>query len=364
MYLQKSKSLQTTPMLMSSSRLGHAPDQGLMKSMLQSYLECLDRRNDRLNIVYKEILEIRARIAEIHTSCQLEVAVGDEGALDSSVHLQAIVDDWPRTIMTAAFDELNVISQSLTPLELSILEEKTAFQGQLSDLEYGPSESTITLPEGADLLQEIRTHITELLASVQSEVTMPESGIPDNSAYPQSVVGDEPQTIASFALDELNDISPLLTSLGLPLLPKSLAFHGQLSDQWYGPFNSVGDMGSLPEDADPPFGQRSQDRDTAGFISHQFGAQSFPHQHDIYPEGQTFPGSSSIHDQQLPLPIVQVSHKVKCTWPGCTRFLQKDSLTRHVNETHRRKVKAVCADCGRKFTRRYLKTAHICRAKM
>ncbi|KAG2126519.1 hypothetical protein DEU56DRAFT_959513 [Suillus clintonianus] len=242
---------------MSSSQLGHTPDQDSTRSTLQSCLECLDRHNDRLNIVYKEIIEIR-------------------------------------------------------------------------------------------------TLITELLAGVQSEVTVTESGTLDDSAYLRAIVGDDPKTIAPFALDELDDISPLLP----------LALHGQFSDQGYGPLESVGDMGSLLEDADPPFSQCSQDRDTAGFISHKLGAKSFLHQHDMYPEGQTLSGSSSTHDQRFPPPIVQISHKVKCTWPGCTRFLKKDGLTRHVNETHRRKVKAVCAVCGKKFTRPYLKRNHICLAEM
>ncbi|OAX34268.1 hypothetical protein K503DRAFT_774724, partial [Rhizopogon vinicolor AM-OR11-026] len=59
------------------------------------------------------------------------------------------------------------------------------------------------------------------------------------------------------------------------------------------------------------------------------------------------------------VPIAQGGQeKVKCAWPGCSRFMTKDSFTRHVNETHLRKVKAVCARCERGFPRTYMKTNH------
>ncbi|KAG2743312.1 hypothetical protein P692DRAFT_20838969 [Suillus brevipes Sb2] len=45
------------------------------------------------------------------------------------------------------------------------------------------------------------------------------------------------------------------------------------------------------------------------------------------------------------------------------RAVKKDNLTRHVNEMHRRKVKAVCTGCRKGFARPYVLKAHIYRAK-
>ncbi|KAG1749445.1 hypothetical protein EDB19DRAFT_1904546 [Suillus lakei] len=194
-----------------------------------------------------------------------------------------------------------------------------------------------------------------------------ESGTLDNSDYPKAIVDDEPQTITPSALDELNAVSPLLTPLELPILPELLAFRGQLSDQYYRPLESARVMGPLPEDVDPPFGQLPQDllRGTSSSMSYELSVQPFLHQHGTYSEGRTLSGSSARRDQSLPSPIVQCSQdKVKCTWPGCSKFVKKDNRTRHVNETHLRKVKAVCAGCGKRFTRPYLRRDHICPAEM
>ncbi|KAG1884612.1 hypothetical protein F4604DRAFT_1919057 [Suillus subluteus] len=107
--------------------------------------------------------------------------------------------------------------------------------------------------------------------------------------------------------------------------------------------------------------------DTSSLVSHELGAQPLLTQNGTYPEGQILPGCSARRDQvqQLPLPIVQSSqHKVKCTWHGCSTSVKKGNLTCHVNETHWRKIKAFCADCGKGFTRPYMKKNHICRVKM
>ncbi|KAG1778298.1 hypothetical protein EV702DRAFT_1095450 [Suillus placidus] len=252
--LRPESSLTSTPRLTSSSRLGRAPDQDSMRSSLQSCLECLDRVHDRLDCVYKEILEIRIRITELLATYQSEITMADEGALNSSIDLQAIVDDKPQIIVPLALDELNASSPSLTPPELSVLAEPLAFRGQLSDLEYGPLGFTSTLPEGVGRVQ------------------------PD-----------------------------LLLS------------------------------------------------GTSGVASYGLGIPGFLPQYDKYFNGKTLSESSARHDQQPCLPIAQGSQdKVKCTWSGCSRAVRKDNLTRHVNEMHRRKVKAVCAGCGKRFARPYM----------
>jgi hypothetical protein len=100
-----------------------------------------------MDCVYKEILEIRARITELLVTCQSEISMEDEGTLDNSVDFQAIVDDEPQTIMPFALDG---VPASFTP-QLPILEEPQVFRGQLPGLEYGPSGLASTLPNGARL---------------------------------------------------------------------------------------------------------------------------------------------------------------------------------------------------------------------
>ncbi|KAG1815827.1 hypothetical protein EV424DRAFT_1627792 [Suillus variegatus] len=252
-----------TPQLTSSSRLGNVPDQDSTRSSLRSCLECLDRVHDRMDCVYKEFLEIRTRITELLVTGQSEITtVGGEGTLDSDMDSQAIVNDEPQTIVPLAFNELNAVLPLLTPQEFSVLAEPPAFQGQFSDLKYGPlGFGTSTLPEG----------------------TIPQNLLPDGN--------------------------PGVVSYGL------------------------GVLGLLP-------------------------------QYDTYSDRKTLSESSTSRDQQLRLSIAQGSqHKVNCIWPECSRAVKKDSLTRHVNEVHRHKVKAVCVGCGKKFARAYMLRDHICRAE-
>ncbi|OAX35701.1 hypothetical protein K503DRAFT_773188 [Rhizopogon vinicolor AM-OR11-026] len=54
-----------------------------------------------------------------------------------------------------------------------------------------------------------------------------------------------------------------------------------------------------------------------------------------------------------------VLKKVRCMWPGCSRVINEDNHARHVDETHLRKVRDVCTDCGRAFQRMYMKKNHI-----
>lgn len=214
---------------------------------------------------------------------------------------------------------------------------------------------------------EVRARFSELLVSFQShaQVTIGDPGGLASSVDIQTIGNDEPQTIIPVALDKLDAITPLLTPLDHSLLLQPLALCGQFSDNEYGPsLGYVGVAGPLPE----PGGQLSQGLllcDTSDLVSYEVGAQPVITQHDTYSEGQTSSGCSARCDQHFPLPIMQSNKgKVKCTWPGCTRFVKNGSLTRHVNETHRRKFKAVCASCGKGFTRPYLKKSHVCPADM
>ncbi|KAG1884662.1 hypothetical protein F4604DRAFT_1676769 [Suillus subluteus] len=165
------------------------------------------------------------------------------------------------------------------------------------------------------------------------------------------------------ALDELNAVSPSLTPPELSVLTEPLAFQDQFSDLEYGP---LGFTSILPEGVDLPICKLPQDlllSSPSGLVSYELGVPEFLPQYDAYSDGKTL-SESSRRDQQPRLPIMQGGKdKVKCTWPGCSRTVKKDNLTRHVNEMHQWKVKAVCASCGRGFTRPYMLKVHICRAE-
>lgn len=91
------------------------------------------------------------------------------------------------------------------------------------------------------------------------------------------------------------------------------------------------------------------------------GARNILPEHSSYSEEQTLPGSSSRHDQPLPPPMVQgYQNRVMCKYPKCGIILKKENLTRHINEVHKRKMKARCDHCKREFTRPYLKKKHVC----
>ncbi|KAG2139081.1 uncharacterized protein EDB93DRAFT_1164035 [Suillus bovinus] len=255
------KSSLNAPRLMPSSTSGHASDQDSMRSGLQSCLEHLDRVHDRMNCVYQEVLEIRAQITGLLRTCQSEITMGDEGMLDSSMGLQAIVENEPQTIVPIAQDGLHAVSPSLITPVLPISAEQSAFQNQPLNLEYGPSGFN-TLPD-----------------------------LPDDNV-PQDLL--------------LSGTSGVVVSHGL---------------------------------------------DAPGFLPWSSDAK-------------TLSKSSGSHDQQEPLSISKGSqNRVICTWPGCSRAVNQDNLTRHVNEVHWRKVKAACAHCGKGFARPYMLRDHICQGK-
>ncbi|KAG1749439.1 hypothetical protein EDB19DRAFT_1904540 [Suillus lakei] len=124
---------------------------------------------------------------------------------------------------------------------------------------------------------------------------------------------------------------------------------------------------SLPEVADPHLGRPPQNLlpyGISGSTSYEPGARDILPQHSIYSEEQTLPDSSYRHDQPLPPPVVQGhQNKVKCTQPRCIAVVNRENLTRHINEVHRRKIKARCDRCGKGFARPYMKKHHILRAK-
>ncbi|KAG2139083.1 uncharacterized protein EDB93DRAFT_1106192 [Suillus bovinus] len=250
-----------TPQLTPPSTSGHVSDQDSMRSGLQSCLEHLDRVHDRMNCVYQEVLEIRARITGLLLTCQTEIVMGGGGILDNSMDFQAIVENEPQTILQTAQDELHAVSPSLIPPVLPISAEQSAFQNQPLNLEYGP-------------------------LGFSAPPDLPDDNVPQDLL--------------------LSGTSGVVVSHGL---------------------------------------------DAPGFLPRSSNAK-------------TLSKSSGSHDQQKPLSIAKGSQdRVICTWLGCSRAVNQDNLTRHVNEVHWRKVKAACAHCGKGFARPYMLRDHICRGK-
>lgn len=232
-----------TPLSTLQSGRAPRPDQST-RSTLQSFLERLDKHIETVIRIHREMLEFHARIAELLTNCEPEVTAGDREPQDSTVDLQAVIND----------EQLTFVNKPLP------------FYGRLSDLEFDhtkPVGVTSTLQESVDLV----------------------------SQPPQDV------------------------------------FH---------------------------YGTSSYEAPAGDLLS----------QHDTFPEGLDASNSSANLDEQLPLTVVQViRERVKCNWSGCSRVVNKDNLTRHINEMHRRKIRVICSRCGKGYTRPYLMTGHNCRVK-
>ncbi|KAG2129863.1 uncharacterized protein EDB93DRAFT_104976 [Suillus bovinus] len=232
---------------------------------------------------------------------------------------------------------------------------------------------------------EIRTHIAEILANSQSEIAMGNVGTCDTSA--DLIFSDEPSTIASVALNEF-DANPFLsTSPNLSILSQQLVFqHSQdKPSTQYASLSqpSVRAISTPPEGTDPAVHRFSQGKfaelaafqicllhdiielpGASGSVSHELSTQPFQKslpEDDTRSEGQTLSGPSVRLHQQLYLPVVRDGEdKVKCMWSGCSSVINKDGYTRHVNEVHKRRFKAVCTTCGKAFLRPYMKKTHIC----
>ncbi|KAG1763385.1 hypothetical protein EDD22DRAFT_969439 [Suillus occidentalis] len=183
----------------------------------------------------------------------------------------------------------------------------------------------------------IKVTMLQRFASVFLEISMGDEGTLDSSVDFRAIVYDEPQ----FALD---GVLPSLTPQ-LPIL--------------YSGFAST-----LPEGARLPISDLPENLLLDGVVSYEFGVAEFPPNYGTYSDAEMLPESSARHDQQPRFSIEQGGQdKVKCTWPGCSKSVKKENLTRHVNEVHRRKVKAVCTRCKKGFSRPYMLRDHICRAR-
>ncbi|KAJ8584381.1 hypothetical protein M405DRAFT_826937 [Rhizopogon salebrosus TDB-379] len=176
----------------------------------------------------------------------------------------------------------------------------------------------------------IRVCITEMLASCQSEATM----MNEDTRYSST------------------DLQGILAFQNL---------QGQLSDKAYGSLSQEF-VNTLPEWADLPFRQPSPEL-SIYHASRSISTQpfSFVPEMGTSSEAQALSGPSAGRHQRLCLPIVQGGEeKVRCTWLGCSRVVKRDSHARHVNECHLRKVRDICAGCGRGFSRLYMKKNHLC----
>ncbi|KAG2053260.1 hypothetical protein BDR06DRAFT_956834 [Suillus hirtellus] len=200
-------------------------------------------------------------------------------------------------------------------------------------------------------IQEIRSLFMDILDNYH--VTMEDSGI-DSQA----------------GLDSLNAIPP-----SVPLHDRCFMSQPASHETLFGVLGTMAEGTGSPEGLLP-----HSDRSVAGYVRPQ---------RSMYPEG--FPTfcdprvmqlssenvdarldlslcstSNSIYKPaaQLFVPVVQVSQvkdKVKCTKDGCSTLVNKDNLTRHIDEVHEGKIKAVCAGCGQGFKRPNLMKEHILR---
>lgn len=127
LYLRYKSTPMVKPPSTSSAQLEHVPDRNSTRITLQSCLECLNRLNDRIISVHREMLEIRIRIAEFLDTTQSGATVMDSSTRGSSAYPQAI------------FNEPDATLPLLTTPDLSGLPQPLA-HGRFSDQEYCPLE--------------------------------------------------------------------------------------------------------------------------------------------------------------------------------------------------------------------------------
>ncbi|OAX34372.1 hypothetical protein K503DRAFT_868961 [Rhizopogon vinicolor AM-OR11-026] len=188
----------------------------------------------------------------------------------------------------------------------------------------------------------IRICIAEILANYQSEAATNEGSWKYNNTDLQTASGlvVKPQT--PVPLDGAMNSSS--TDFSFPPQPLALQHsQGQVPGQGYGHLSqgSVVVASIQSEETDPALGQRLPDFllfGTAGSVGYELGAQpsySSAPQHGMRAEGQSLSGPSADHHQELHLPVAQGGQeRVKCTWPGCSKSVGKDSYNRHGVPAH------------------------------
>ncbi|KAG2084852.1 uncharacterized protein F5147DRAFT_782310 [Suillus discolor] len=208
-------------------------------------------------------------------------------------------------------------------------------------------------------IQEIRALFKNILENDQSDVTM------ENSGGCDSIIDSQAR------FNGFNSTPPSVSSHNHYFVPQPV-FNG----------TSSGVTGSLSEGTGSPGGLLPHGtRSFADYVTPQhsmysggFSAFSDPRVTESSSEGvdahldPSLRGTSdSVYKPAAPLfvPVVQASRvkdKVKCTRDGCLTLVNKDNLTRHINEVHDGKIKAVCPGCGQGFKRPNLMNEHRLRA--
>ncbi|KAG2092824.1 uncharacterized protein F5147DRAFT_840582 [Suillus discolor] len=186
-------------------------------------------------------------------------------------------------------------------------------------------------------IQEIRSLFKNILENDQSDVTM------ENSGGCVTIIDSQA------SLNDFNAIPPFASSHNRGFVPQPV-FNG----------TSFGVTGSLSEGTGSPEGLLPHGtRNFADYVTpqHSMYSEGFPTfgdprvaksslesadaRLDSSPRGT----SDSVYKPAARLfaPVVQASQakdKVKCTRDGCSTLVNKDNLTRHINEVHEGKIKA------------------------
>ncbi|KAG1835337.1 hypothetical protein DFJ58DRAFT_847460 [Suillus subalutaceus] len=296
----------------SSSQLGQALDQHSMRLVLQSCLERLDMLDRQ---VHEEIQEIRSLLMDLD-NYQSDITMEDLGRCDSTVNSQAELDG------------LNAIPPFASSHDRCFMPQP-AFHRTSFDV-TGPLLEGEASPQGD----------FAVYAAFPLNTYRVRAGLLPHSARSSADYGPV--------------VRPSLTQ------PQ----HSMYSEA----FSAFGDpriMELSSEGADPHLGQFIQDVSLRGTSDSVYEPAAQPFQGINYEEHVPL-NSSARPNEELSVPVVQASQvkdKVKCTWYGCSTFVNKDNLTRHVKEVHEGKIKAVCAGCGREFKRPYQMNAHILQSK-
>ncbi|KAG1775719.1 hypothetical protein EV702DRAFT_173531 [Suillus placidus] len=297
----------------SSTRLEQAPDQYSTRLVLQSCLERLDKLDRR---VHKEIQEIRSLFTDFLDNYQSDVTMEDSGGCDSTVDSQAGLNG-----LNAILPFVSLHDRCSVPQPPA---HRTSFGVTGSLLEgTGPRQSKSAVYTAFPL----NTHCVR--------------------------AGLFPHGARSSA-----DYGPIVQ----PSLPQP---QYSMYSEAFSTFHDPRVTESSLEGADPRLVQRSQGLSLRGTCDSVYEPAAQPFQ-GIYLRERVPSSSSARPDEQLSIPVAQARQgkgKVRCTWYGCSTVINKDSLTRHVEEVHEGKIKAVCAGCGREFKRPYQMNEHILRSR-